>query len=50
MLDAIRATEVDGTTDTDRKKLTTLILAVASEDARLALEALMETTEYKSDY
>jgi hypothetical protein len=49
-LDAIRATEADGTTDIDRKKLTTLILAIASEEARLELEALMETTEYKSDF
>jgi hypothetical protein len=32
------------------RKLTTIILAVASDVARLELEALMETTEFKSDF
>jgi hypothetical protein len=50
VLDAIKATEADGTTDIDRKKLTTLILGIASGEARPALEALMQTAEYKSDF
>jgi hypothetical protein len=32
------------------RKLTTIILAVASDAARLELEALMETAEFKSDF
>jgi hypothetical protein len=47
VLDAIIATD---SSTTIHRKLTSLILAIAPEDARLELEALMATTEYKSDF
>jgi hypothetical protein len=46
-LDAVTAT---GSNTTNRRRLTTIIMATATEKVRLALEALMETAEYKSDY
>jgi hypothetical protein len=47
VLDAIAETRSD---TINLRKLTTIILAVASDAARLELEALMETAEYKSDF
>jgi hypothetical protein len=47
VLSAITAT---GSNTTDIRRLTTIIMAAASEAARLELEALMETAEYKSDF
>jgi hypothetical protein len=47
VLGAITAT---GSNTTDIRRLTTIIMAAASETARLELEALMETAEYKSDF
>jgi hypothetical protein len=47
VLDAITAT---GSNTTNRRRLTTIIMATANEAVRLALEALMETAEYKSDF
>jgi hypothetical protein len=47
VLDAIRHTE-SNTSDT--RTLTTIILAVASDVDRRDLEALMATTEYRSDF
>ncbi|HUN34266.1 MAG TPA: hypothetical protein VMU95_19865, partial [Trebonia sp.] len=47
VLDAITGT---GSNTTNRRRLTTIILATATEAARLALEALMQSTEYRSDF
>lgn len=47
VLSAITAT---GSNTTDTRKLATIIMAAASEAARLELEGLMLTAEYKSDF
>lgn len=47
VLDAVTAT---GSNITNRRRLTTIIMATATETVRQALEALMKTSEYKIDY
>jgi hypothetical protein len=47
ILDAITDT---GSNTTNRRRLTTIIMATAPEAVRLALEALMQTAPYKSDF
>ena len=47
VLDAITATRSNTTI---HRKLASLILAIAPKDARLELEALMATTEYRADF
>jgi hypothetical protein len=47
ILDAVTGT---GSNTTNRRRLATIIMATAPVAARLVLEALMQTTEYKSDF
>jgi len=47
ILDAITDT---GSNTTNRRRLSTIILATAPEAVRPALEALMQSTEYRSDF